>query len=655
MIPQERLDAYRRSLLRAYPKSGEFVFRRGLDIEEPEGQKKYYRDIFIRLGIVVGDEHGRPEEREPTYKMPPVSIEQFVKDRFYLGLREEVYPEVLPYLIEINSGKYVEVVLTGGIGSAKTTIALWTTAYQLYLLSVLEAPHQLFGLDRSSEIEFIFQNITERLAKGVDFERFKALIRNSPYFNEFFMFNPRIDSELRFPERIIVKPVSGSSMATLGQNVIGGVIDELNYMAVVERSRKAVDAQLYDQAVAVYNSIARRRKTRYMMHGKLPGILCLVSSKRYPGQFTDTKIEEALKDPTIYVYDKRVWDIKPDSFSKKKFRVFVGDDFRKPRILSPKEAAVAKDDVLTVLVPEDFRVDFEKDIVNALREIAGVSHLSRSPLIMESDVLAKCFVKRESILSREVADFVERDLKVYKESFYKPELSRWVHVDLGLTSDNAGIAIGAVSQFVPVDRSGSTEMLPKIRFDAVLAVAPPKHGEIMFWKIRRLLYLLREMGLNIRWVSFDTYQSVDSMQLLRQQGFITGVQSIDTSGVPYDFLKSAFYDGRVECPIHEVAMKELRDLQRDERTGKVDHLPNGCFTGETRVALADGTCPTFKELAGREGYFYVYSVGPEGIRIVKARNARVIKVASQLVEVLLDNFQIVRCTPEHLFMRKSVV
>jgi DNA gyrase subunit B len=68
------------------------------------------------------------------------------------------------------------------------------------------------------------------------------------------------------------------------------------------------------------------------------------------------------------------------------------------------------------------------------------------------------------------------------------------------------------------------------------------------------------------------------------------------------------------------------------------------------VALADGTCPTFRELAQRFGEFYVYSIGPEGVRISPAWNARVTMVATDLVEVLLDNFQVVRCTPEHLFM-----
>lgn len=548
------------------------VWKKAMELNTEEEQRRYFRGV-IRWYRTA---RGFPVEAEvPEYKKTPVGVEEFLKDKFYLGLRDEIYPEVLPYVIEINSGKYVEAVLTGGIGCAKTTIALWSNAYQLYLLSLMENPHGVFGLDRSSEIELIFQNITATLAKGVDFERFRSLVQRSSYFRQYFPFDRKIDSELRFPNRIIVKPVSGSNLATIGQNVIGGLIDELNYMAVIEKSKRSVDATLYNQAVEVYNSIARRRKTRFMQQGKLPGILCLVSSKRYPGQFTDQKMEEAKSDPTIFVYDKRVWEIKPWAFSPKRFRVFIGDDFQKPRILGAKEKPPTKNKDAVIEVPEDLRLDFDKDIVNALRELGGVSHLTKSPFIMKQDLLVKAFKNRPSILSRDSCDFVESLLEVFKDRFYKPEIPRWAHVDLGLTKDSAGIAIGAAVEFVKMNRGNYTEQLPLIRMDATLEVRPPREGEILFWKIRKLFHVLRQLGLNIKWVSFDTFQSIDSMQVLRQQGFVTGPQSMDKTTVPYDFFKSAIYDGRMDAPFHDRALRECRELQLDSKEGKIDHLPNG--------------------------------------------------------------------------------
>ena len=56
--------------------------------------------------------------------------------------------------------------------------------------------------------------------------------------------------------------------------------------------------------------------------GKLPGLVCLVSSRNFPGQFTDQKEAEAKRQvrdsgkTKIYVFDKRGWEVKPPgSFS----------------------------------------------------------------------------------------------------------------------------------------------------------------------------------------------------------------------------------------------------------------------------------------------------------------------------------------------------
>jgi hypothetical protein len=111
--------------------------------------------------------------------------------------------------------KYVEAVLTGAIGTGKSTIALFTTAYQLYVLSCLKDPHGLFNLDPSSEIVFAFQSLTKDLAESIDYERFRAMLTDSPYFNQHFPFNKKIKSEMVFPNRIVVRPLSGDVNAAM--------------------------------------------------------------------------------------------------------------------------------------------------------------------------------------------------------------------------------------------------------------------------------------------------------------------------------------------------------------------------------------------------------------------------------------------------------
>jgi hypothetical protein len=90
--------------------------------------------------------------------------------------------------------------------------------------------------------------------------------------------------------------------------------------------------------------------------------------------------------------------------------------------------------------------------------------------------------------------------------------------------------------------------------------------------------------MNLKWISFDTFQSVDSMQILRQEGFITGPHSVDRTSLPYDVTKTAFYDGRVKAPSHEKALSEIVRLERDPQSGLIDHPPN--FSKDCADAVA---------------------------------------------------------------------
>jgi hypothetical protein len=457
-----------------------------------------------------------------------------------------------------------------------TTLALYTQAYQLYLLSCLRNPHAEFDLDPASEILIVFQSISEKLAKGVDYMRFREMIEKAPYFRSHFPFETSLASEMRFPKRIIVKPVAGTDTAAIGQNVIGGLIDEINFMAVVEKSKMSKDGETYDQAVQNYNSIARRRESRFMQLGALPGMLCLVSSRNYRGEFTDVKEAEARTNPRIFVYDKRIWEIRPEKFGDARFKVFVGDETRKPYILKDGAEVPIKDEALVVEVPVEYRHSFESDMLAALRDIAGVATNAIHPFIMNTEAVARSFGVVQSIASREDADFIHSKIKLFPKRIENPAEPRFVHIDLSYRKDSAGISIGHVSGFKHVQRSEHTETLPIIRYDLILEVKVPPGGEIELENIRKLLYTLRDtLKMPIKWVSFDGFQSRDSMQILFQRGFTVHYASVDKTTDAYDILKQAIYDGRVLAPEHPKARRELISLEIDTKRAVIDHPPRG--------------------------------------------------------------------------------
>ena len=509
----------------------------------------------------------------------PVDVVTFVESKSYLDSKNVLYPKVLDCLVEMNNGNYQEAVLTGAIGTGKSTLALYSTAYQLYLLASYINPHAEFGLDPSSEILFIFQSINASLAQAVEYQRFKTMILKSQFFRETFLFDTKILSELRFPNRIIVKPLSGLETGAIGQNVIGGIMDEMNFMAVVENSKSSMDNTVYDQANALYDSIAMRRKSRFMQQGKVPGLLCLVSSKRYPGQFTDRKEAEAYEEvkrtgrTSIYIYDKREWDVKPiERFSGKWFHIFKGDEARRPRILEDGDVVVDEDRHMVMEIPLEYRTNFEADIMKALRDIAGVSTLAHHPFIVERDSVADCQRKDKIIFGKEMVDFKDHKLMVYAQNFVNPDIPRFVHCDLAISGDSAGLAIGCVTGFKQANGGG---WMPNIYIDGLLEIKPPKGGEILLYKVREVITVLNSLGLNIKWVTFDQFQSTDSMQLLRQSGFAVGLQSMDVNTFPYDFTKNALYDRRINMPAHKRCALELVSLEKDVKKNKIDHPPRG--------------------------------------------------------------------------------
>jgi len=514
-------------------------------------------------------------------KRYPVGIRQFCLEAPYLNMGDTVYDFVLNSVEELNNPlgnrmglQYYEAVFTGGIGTAKTTRALITTAYQLYLLSCFHDPHKVLGQDKSSEILFIFQSLSAGVAMDVDYKRFRTMIENSEYFNTTFPYRKDLASRLVFPHRIEARPVSGEVTATIGQNVFGGVLDEVNFMHRVESSKKSLHNGTFDQARELYNSISSRRASRFMDFGITPGILCMVSSKNYPGQFTDMKRDEAKTDKGIYYADDRVWEVKPDDFTDARFQVFPGDAVRKPFLLSPEMVLTKYEQLQLISVPYEFLNKFKADIYVALREVAAVSTMAKNPYIPNVEAVSACFGKVKSILSTSVSDFRSSTVQILKHNIQKSLTPRYAHIDLAKTGDAAGVVIGHVKGFELVNNEGMEAYFPTIRIDCTLRVPPPPNDEINFAKIRKIIVLLNQLGANIKWVSFDSYQSVDSQQILRTHGLKTGTVSMDTTSVPYDTLKTAMYEGRVLLPEDDFLLTELIQLERNTK-GKIDHPPQG--------------------------------------------------------------------------------
>ena len=81
----------------------------------------------------------------------------------------------------------------------------------------------------------------------------------------------------------------------------------------------------------------------------------------------------------------------------------------------------------------------------------------------------------------------------------------------------------------------------------------------------------------------------------------------------------------------------------------------GCFTKDTKVALADGRSLSFEEMIKENGEYYGYSLTNEGnVAISKLEFPRKIKENQPLLKITLDNGEIIKCTYDHIFYKRDM-
>ena len=488
-------------------------------------------------------------------------------------------------------------------GWGKSFLAKDLVAYMLYKLSMLHNPQYQYELDQGSSIVLILQSRSMRLSKKILFDPLLSMVASSSYFIKNFPFNKQVTSELQFPKQIYVLPVSGSEMSTLGLDCFGGIMSEINYFDVVSNSKQLTlrgqEDTTYDQATSAYTNLIQRLKNRFQTFGKIPGLLILDSAVHYPGDFLDKKVKEAEWDSQIHVVRHAIWDtMAADRFSGKKFLVEIGTLDRNSRIIESRDFALPEADVMEV--PEEYRSDFERDIESALRDFAGRATGHRRAFMPFKESITDAYTVYEAyynettlfteesfILNDYFVGPYEWDLLINKDYMkqiaFDKNASFAMHVDLGISKDCVGLAVGHIQEykslpstsFYSKESNDFTEVLnmdaPVICIDGMLQIRPPQGGEIDVDMLRGFMFYLCSL-LNMKIVTMDTYQNVSFIQGLRKLKVRSGPLSTVTTPIPFMEVKSAYIEGRIIHQKHDIYINELLHLEYDPKKQVVNHI-----------------------------------------------------------------------------------
>lgn len=488
--------------------------------------------------------------------------------------------------------------------TGKTFAASIVICRILYELSCLRDPQKSLGLAPGSNISILCLSVNEVLATKVAFDNIATKLSASPYFQEHFPFEPT-KKELRFPFNIWVAPRATTDTSALGLNALAAFMDESDFIKDVS-AEKRNRYGLQSKAETIYYTLQRRLKSRFGRRGRSIGKLVVVSSKSTTEGFTQQLIRRSMDNPLLFVRDYAQWETKPaDYFDTERFTVMVGNDTTPSKILTAEEAleyeSARPEGTILIEVPESFRRDFEHDLEAAIRDLAGVATVAISPFITRRNTINDAVAvelkhpfhpeswiptKPGGMLWDEVVSQVSvvgesGDRRTVWRPKINPKLPRAIHIDLGFTGDAAGFAMGHVPGFLEVlrrDRGRNErlrEVVPIIVFDFLLQVLPPAGDEIMAGDLRELVYGFSAHGYLVEHVTMDSYQSRDSLQQFAERGYHAAVQSVDRNSEPYDALKEALYEGRVLYYDYAPALRELRTVERNYKTGKIDHPKTG--------------------------------------------------------------------------------
>ena len=552
--------------------------------------------------------------RADYFQRPP-TMEEFLTDPEYLGtmanpkLPGGVWPAWFKILVDDfdRDSKLNNVVLTGALGTGKTTVMVIILLYRICLVLLLKRPAEMLGQGTGTALYFVIISVTRVAAKQTAFSQAYSLMAASPFFRKmagsvlaasYSSGEVKLAASDRNETKTEIWLTSGSRPQHLiGLNIIGIGFDEGNFR--LEQNPKAAGSDLYER---MRNRLLTRLKTH---EGHMAGITIVASSVRDESSLTEqirVEIDLAGNPQEQKVFQKAIYEVKPLPAASKLifFKVAYGAPNEEPILIcgefGPTGELLAGTTAIpegssdaakkTALVPMIYREAFARNCRQALQDICGIScggvgrlfatmsdvdiciemsknggvprawHQDAISLSMEDEIQIWNWLDHNAFLAKKAGQVVP---------LRHSDRLRYVHLDLA-TQTCAGIAIchlGGEQSVNGLVKDGEpfSENRLIVEYDLILAIKPGKTKPISFGKIQNLfMWLKKHCGFNFGLITADQYQSVMPLEMLQAQGFNVGTLSIDRDKTAYRQLRSAFEEKRIRLMLNQRMYTEASQL-----------------------------------------------------------------------------------------------
>lgn len=540
---------------------------------------------------------GENKVDELIYK--PIPPGDFYMSEYYCGMPRNMIPKFwLDEAVDFIEGGYNELIVTGSLGSLKTTWSNMILLYKIYDLFSHKSIHSYLGLPAISDIYNIYFSVSLTQSMLTGFRQFRNIVDGSRWFKENAPRNTHLSSMIEFIKNKKFGVFSGSGhQHAIGMTVWSFILDEGDFF---KKNGVGFD-ESYEHVTNMYSQLIDRRVSRFNEKEQTNSFSILVSSASYQSSFVEKRIAEAAHDSKVKVIKAVKYKVLPDKFSKETFCVFSGNSMTDPEIMDTSkdinnllskigisQIVDEKLDVINAfetlsadvrlqfeLPPVDLIKNFRKNLGLALQNFCGVYVAGEDKLFRSKTLLFSAYdVNLKHPFSQQKIELSNGDkvklqdyfIEGYLRDITKPHA---IHIDGSYAGDSTGISMVRYDGI-----KGNTKSYTQVF--SLEIVPPPAPLKIKLSKIRDfILYLHKDVGVNIVKVTMDQFQSQDSLQLMADEGLNTGRQSIDKSDSTYLSWIGLLVDQAVHHYRYMVLEDEAFAAVHYIRKHKVDHPKKG--------------------------------------------------------------------------------
>lgn len=421
--------------------------------------------------------------------------------------------------------------------------------------------------------------------------------------------------------------VVSSANSLLGMNILMGAMTEITFFK--DSGKGWTDEKIFNFFTKLKQRISNRFQNNYYARMILDS-----SPSTLDDPIQNFMTYDAKENAENYIWQGSRWDLYPEEFPDAitvenlheynekitfhknydvAFRLFKGGSGKPPQVCTTELEAKNFEETDLVWCPikqvtvkgvANFRDKALENPIEFMKDFAGLPAGQAERLFYRGEWIDNCFDNNlrniyggiialadkepEHLIWDQIqSKFFYRVMDKYYY-YYEPNLPRVVSVDQSKSRDCTCISVSHVERHPDLIDSHTNRPLAVYITDFTIVLLP-RGGHINLDAIRYFILDLKNLGgLNLRYASFDGWQSDPARQALNRAGIKCEYVSVDTDPEPYYTYYDLVTHGRWFCGRNIFAKNNMKSLheKRRKNTGsvKIDH-----FEGELNYNYEEGT------------------------------------------------------------------